>query len=109
DLGGASVHSTLSGNVHFTAPTEEEVLENVRKLIAFLPQNNLEKTPKKEPEVSRAIDERIDELLDIVPIDGKKAYDVRKVIMAIIDDANFMEVQPLYAKNIVCGFARFDG
>jgi propionyl-CoA carboxylase beta chain len=109
DLGGASVHSTLSGNVHFTAPTEEEVLANVRKLISFLPQNNLEKTPEKRAEESRPIDERVDELLDIVPIDGKKAYDVRKVIMAIIDDANFMEVQPLFAKNIVCGFARFDG
>lgn len=109
DLGGAKVHSTLSGNAHFTAPTEEEVLEDVRRLVAFLPQNNLEKSPIKEPENAKPIDEKIDELIDLVPIDGTKVYDVRKVILAIIDDANFMEVQPSFAKNIVIGFARLNG
>lgn len=109
DLGGAKVHSTLSGNAHFTAPTEEEVLEDVRRLVAFLPQNNLEKSPVKEPENKKPIDEKIDELIDLVPIDGTKVYDVRKVILAIIDDANFMEVQPSFAKNIVIGFARLNG
>ncbi len=109
DLGGAKIHSTLSGNAHFTAPTEEEVLQEVRKLINFLPQSNEEKPPRVEPKSDRARDERIDELLDLVPIDGTKVYDVRKVIMAIIDDENFMEVQPSFAKNIVIGFARMKG
>lgn len=109
DLGGAKVHSTLSGNAHFTAPTEEEVLEDVRRLVAFLPQNNLEKSPVKEPVNAKPIDEKIDELIDLVPIDGTKVYDVRKVILVIIDDANFMEVQPSFAKNIVIGFARLNG
>ncbi len=109
DLGGASVHSTVSGNAHFTAPTEEEVLEKVRNLIRFLPQNNTEKAPAKKAETKLPLDERIDELIDLVPIDGTKVYDVRKVILAIIDDNNFMEVQPSFAKNIVVGFARING
>ncbi|OIJ10222.1 methylmalonyl-CoA carboxyltransferase [Anaerobacillus arseniciselenatis] len=109
DLGGASVHSTKSGNAHFTAPTEEEVLEQVRELIRFLPQNNTEKAPAKVAENNQSREERIDELIDLVPIDGTKVYDVRKVILAIIDDNNFMEVQPSFAKNIVVGFARING
>ncbi|RXI98346.1 acyl-CoA carboxylase subunit beta [Anaerobacillus alkaliphilus] len=109
DLGGAKVHSSLSGNAHFTAATEEEVLKEVRKLINFLPQNNQEKTPTKPPMIEKSRNERIDELIDLVPIDGTKVYDVRKVIMAIIDDENFMEVQPSFAKNIVVGFARING
>ena len=109
DLGGASVHSTKSGNAHFTAPTEEEVLEQVRELVRFLPQNNTEKAPAKVAENNQSNEERIDELIDLVPIDGTKVYDVRKVILAIIDDNNFMEVQPSFAKNIVVGFARING
>ncbi len=109
DLGGASVHSTKSGNAHFTAPTEEEVLEQVRELVRFLPQNNTEKAPAKVAENNQSREERIDELIDLVPIDGTKVYDVRKVILAIIDDNNFMEVQPSFAKNIVVGFARING
>lgn len=109
DLGGARVHSTLSGNAHFTAPTEEEVLQQVRQLVGFLPQSNREQPPIVEPKNPRPINERIDELIDLVPIDGTKVYDVRKVILAIIDDANFMEVQPSFAKNIVVGFARLNG
>lgn len=109
DLGGAFVHSSVSGNAHFSAPTEEQVLDDVRRLISFIPQCNKEKTPYKAPEKEMARDERIDELIDIVPIAGTKVYDVRKVILAVIDDESFMEVQPLFAKNIVVGFARING
>ncbi|WP_350302323.1 acyl-CoA carboxylase subunit beta [Peribacillus frigoritolerans] len=109
DLGGASVHSTISGNAHFTGPTEEDVLNQVRRLIGYLPSNYEEKPPYKEPVNNIPLDERIDELLDVVPIDGTKVYDVRKVIHLIVDDQNFMEVQPKFAKNIVVGFGRING
>src|SRR5699024_4122429 len=61
------------------------------------------------PKNKRPIDERISELIDIVPVDGTKVYDVRKVITSIIDDENFMEVHSQFAKNIVCGFGRIEG
>ncbi|SIR52080.1 methylmalonyl-CoA decarboxylase alpha subunit [Peribacillus simplex] len=109
DLGGASVHSTISGNAHFTGPTEEDVLNEVRRLIGYLPSNYEEKPPYKEPVNKIPLDERIDELLDVVPIDGTKVYDVRKVIHLIVDDQDFMEVQPKFAKNIVVGFGRING
>lgn len=106
DLGGAKVHSSISGNAHFTADTEHEVLAQVRRLLSFLPQNNTEKPPVVETEVKRAMQE---ELLDLVPAESTKVYDVRKVIETIVDNGDFMEVQPQFAKNIVIGFARIDG
>ena len=109
DLGGASVHSTISGNAHFTGPTEEDVLNEVRRLIGYLPSNYEVKPPYKEPVNKIPLDERIDELLDVFPIDGTKVYDVRKVIHLIVDDQDFMEVQPKFAKNIVVGFGRING
>lgn len=109
DLGGAKVHSSISGNAHFTAPTEEEVLQQVRRLISFLPQSYKEKPPRKEPKDQRPIDERIDEMLDVVPVEGTKVYDVRKVIQLLVDDGDFMEVHSQFAKNIVVGFGRING
>lgn len=109
DLGGARVHSSVSGAAHFTGKTEEEVLAEVRRLIQFLPSNHEEKAKRIEPKTKRPLDERIDELIDIVPVDGTKVYDVRKVIKSIVDDENFMEVQPMFAKNIVVGFGRIEG
>ncbi|MEC2071545.1 acyl-CoA carboxylase subunit beta [Alkalihalophilus marmarensis] len=109
NLGGAKVHSSVSGNAHFTSPSEEQVLKDVRKLISFLPQNHEERTPVKKPGNTKPLDERIEELIDIVPVDGTKVYDVRHVIEKIVDDEDFLEVQPKFAKNIVCGFARIEG
>ncbi|UOE93249.1 acyl-CoA carboxylase subunit beta [Alkalihalobacillus sp. LMS39] len=109
DLGGASVHSSVSGNAHFTASSEEEVLVEVRRLIRYLPSNNEEKPPVQQPKKEVPLDERIQELIDIVPVDGTKVYDVRKVITKIVDDGDFMEVQAAFAKNIVVGFARING
>ncbi|WP_026675475.1 acyl-CoA carboxylase subunit beta [Alkalihalobacterium bogoriense] len=109
DLGGANVHSSVSGNAHFTASSEEEVLEEVRRLIRYLPSNNEEKPPVQKPKNEVPLDERIQELIDIVPVDGTKVYDVRKVITQIVDDGDFMEVQAAFAKNIVVGFARING
>ncbi|WP_260287198.1 acyl-CoA carboxylase subunit beta [Peribacillus aracenensis] len=109
DLGGANVHSSVSGNAHFSAASEEEVLNEVRRLISYLPPNYEKKPAYKEPKNKIPLDERIDELLDVVPIDGTKVYDVRKVIHLIVDDQDFMEVQPKFAKNIVVGFGRING
>ncbi len=106
-LGSAAVHHGKSGVAHFTAPDEEAVLAQVRALLAYLPSNNL--TPP--PYVPATDDPRrkTTELEEIVPSDSEMAYDVRSVIEAIADDSEFMEVQPDYARNIVIGFARFDG
>jgi propionyl-CoA carboxylase beta chain len=109
DLGGANVHSSISGNAHFSAATEEEVLNDVRRLISYLPSNYEEKPPYKEPKNKLPLDERINELLDVVPIDGTRVYDMRKVIYLIVDDQDFMEVQPKFARNIVVGFGRING
>jgi propionyl-CoA carboxylase beta chain len=109
DLGGAKVHSSVSGNAHFTGKTEEEVLSEVRRLIEFLPSSFKEQASHVEPNEKRPVEERINELIDLVPVDGTKVYDVRKVIKKIIDDEEFMEVQPMFAKNIVVGFGRIEG
>ncbi|MDR6998359.1 carboxyl transferase domain-containing protein [Neobacillus niacini] len=106
NLGGAKVHSSISGCSHFTADSEQEVLEQVRKLICFLPQNNNE-TPHVVQN-SEESDWR-EELLDLVPISGTKVYDVRKVLEQVLDDGDFMEVHVNFAKNIVVGFGRIAG
>ncbi|WP_100408068.1 acyl-CoA carboxylase subunit beta [Bacillus solitudinis] len=111
ELGGANVHSTLSGNAHFTSPSEEEVLNKVRQLVSFLPLNYKEKPPQKHVSLKETQLE-VDcarRLIDVVPMDGKKPYDVRKVIELIVDAGEFMEVQKDFAKNIVVGFGRIHG
>lgn len=106
DLGGAHVHSSISGNAHFTASSEPEVLEEVRRLISFLPQNNRETPPVLEVEEK---EDWVEELAEVVPVEGTKVYDVRKVIDLIVDNGDFMEVQQDFARNIVIGFGRIDG
>jgi len=106
DLGGANVHNSISGNAHFQAGTEAEVLENVRRLLGYLPQNNREKPPIIEVEEEN--DYRPD-LMDVVPFDAVRPYDVRKVIEQVVDDRTFMEIHQNFAKNIVVGFARIKG
>lgn len=106
NLGGAKVHSSISGCAHFTGESEPEVLDEVRKLISFLPQNNTEKPQSLE---CLEEDDWREDLLDLVPLNGTKVYDIRKVIEQILDQGNFMEVQKDYAKNIVVGFGRIDG
>ncbi|AMA73683.1 methylmalonyl-CoA carboxyltransferase [Aneurinibacillus sp. XH2] len=107
DLGGAKVHASVSGNAHFTAPSEPEMLEQVRRLLSFLPQNNKEQPPFVPPKEKD--DGWDDDLAEIVPIAPTKVYDVRKVIYKIVDGGDFMEVQPDFAKNVVIGFGRIDG
>ena len=107
NLGGASVHSTKSGVTHFTAKTEEEGLAMIRKLLSYIPQNNLEEAPYVD--CTDPIDRLEDSLNEIIPDSPNKPYDMYEVISAIVDNGEFLEVQPHYAKNIIIGFARFNG
>lgn len=108
-LGGAKVHNSVSGNAHFRAADEETAIEQIKKLLSYLPQNNTEKAPIVEVESDSKDDNYRSELLDLVPVDQTKAYDVRKVIEQVVDTDSFMEVQKDFAKNIVVGFARIAG
>ena len=107
NLGGASVHSTKSGVTHFTAQTEEEGLALIRKLLSYIPQNNLEEAPYVD--CADPIDRLEDSLNDIIPDSPNKPYDMYEVIGAIVDGGEFLEIQKDYAKNIIIGFARFNG
>ncbi|SFS92483.1 acyl-CoA carboxylase subunit beta [Marininema halotolerans] len=106
DLGGAKVHGSISGNAHFTSSSESEVLNEVRRLLSFLPQNNVEDPPRI---YAKETDDWVEELAEVVPVEGTKVYDVRGVIDRVVDDGEFMEVQEKFAKNIVVGFGRIGG
>jgi len=106
-LGGAMTHAAKSGVATFVAEDEAACLEQVRYLLSFLPSNNLEDPPAFE-----ATDdpERLcPELDDVIPESPNQPYDIKSVIESVVDDGDFFEVQPLFAQNIVCGFARIDG
>ncbi|HET9476012.1 MAG TPA: acyl-CoA carboxylase subunit beta [Dehalococcoidia bacterium] len=107
DLGGAGVHSTRTGIAHFAHEGDEECLQEVRRLVSFIPSNNQEDPPFME--TSDSPDRRCEELADIVPDDPQKPYDVHKVIDAIVDDGDFMEVHAGWAKSIAVGFGRMNG
>lgn len=105
DLGGAKVHSEISGNAHFYAKSEQECFEQIKKLITFIPWNNMQKAKAfehKEPGERFKIEK-------IVPGDPTLPYDVRNVIRAIVDDSDFFEIQEFWATNIVIGFGRIGG
>lgn len=106
DLGGASVHSEKSGVAHLTASNDLECIENIRKLLSFVPQNCEEQTPKKEFNLG---EELRFELKNIVPENANQPYDIRDVIHGIIDKDSFFEIHEKFAPNIVVGFARLAG
>jgi acetyl-CoA carboxylase carboxyltransferase component len=107
DLGGAGTHNTRSGVAHFAAPDEETCLSDVRYLLSFLPENNLETAPYYEPADSP---ERMDEeLATLVPDSPQRPYDIRRAVELVVDDGEFYEVQEGWAQNLVVGFARLDG
>ena len=106
DLGGARVHAETTGNAHFFAESEQECFDQIKQLITFIPWNNEKKAdayPKRPP---KSRNYKID---NIIPADPKQPYDVRDVIKALADDSEFLEIQELWARNIVIGFARVDG
>jgi propionyl-CoA carboxylase beta chain len=107
ELGGAMSHNSKSGVAHLMGESEEETLMMVRELISFLPSNNMEDPPAKvcldDPERENP------ELQELVPTDPNKPYDMHELISAVVDDANFFEIMPHYARNIITGFARLSG
>ncbi|OGO56797.1 MAG: methylmalonyl-CoA carboxyltransferase [Chloroflexi bacterium RBG_16_70_13] len=106
-LGGAIVHTTKSGVAHLAAHDEAEALDAARRILAHLPQNNLESPP---PVASADSFDRMDPELDrIVPDDPHRPYDMHDVIGRIVDDARFLEIQPGWASNIIIGYGRFAG
>jgi len=106
-FGSAMAHASVSGNIHFIAEDDKDATAIARKLLSYLPQNNMQDPPHRIPEtVSVDIDEAINE---IVPEDSKMPFDVYNVIARVVDANSFMEVQREFAKNIVVGFARVDG
>jgi len=107
DLGGTKVHATKSGVTHLSAKNDKDCLELIRRLLGYLPQNNTEKPPRRE--TSDPTGRETPELLDIVPIQMSKTYDIKKVIYPIVDDGDFFEIQPGFAKNIVVGLAHMGG
>jgi propionyl-CoA carboxylase beta chain len=106
-LGGATTHTTRSGVAHIAAHDEAEALAVVRRLLAHLPQNNLGDAPRGAG--TDPVDRRDAALDEIVPDDPSKAYDMHRVIELIVDDADFLEIQPGWAPNIITGFARLGG
>ncbi|WP_367044713.1 acyl-CoA carboxylase subunit beta [Streptomyces sp. Je 1-332] len=106
-LGGADAHAGTSGVAHFAYDDEETCIAEVRYLLSMLPANNRELPPKAH--VDDPAERRGDALLDLVPADGNRSYDMHGVIEELVDDGDFMEVHAGWAPNIVCGLARIDG
>ncbi len=106
ELGGAFTHASKSGVTHLTASNDLECIEKVKRLLSYMPQNCEEKTPKLDYELG---EEYRPGLRDIVPDNANQPYDMREVITQVVDEDSFLEVHPLYAENIVVGFARLGG
>jgi propionyl-CoA carboxylase beta chain len=113
DLGGARTHNTKSGNAHYMASDEEDALDYVKAMLSFLPQNNLDPAPEYPPESGESPDMEFtdgDRALDtLIPDGANQPYDMHDVITAVLDDEEFLEVQELFAPNILVGFGRVEG
>ncbi len=106
ELGGASTHSTKSGVAHITSPNGVECLEDIKKLLSYMPQNNRETTPRLQYELGEELRTALN---TIVPDNANKPYDMHDVIKGIIDEDSFFEVHKNFAENIIVGFARLGG
>ena len=106
-LGGAMVHNQKSGVAHFVYPDEYQTLEGIRRLVSFLPSSNRESAPVRYSgdDVNRVCEN----LNEIMPESSNKAYEMKTVIKSVVDDGDFFEVQPYYAKNMITGFGRVGG
>ncbi len=106
ELGGARTHNSKSGVAHYMAPDEQDALDYVKALLSYLPSNNMSEAPEFEPAAELDV---LDELDTLIPDSANQPYDMHKVIEAVLDEGDFLEVQPLFAPNIVVGFGRVDG
>ncbi len=107
DLGGASIHSYKSGVAHFEGEDEKDSINIIRRILSFIPSNNLEYPPSIDPTDDKA---RMSDFLNtIIPDDSKQAYDMKGIIREILDHRDFFEVQEKWARNIIVGFGRLNG
>jgi len=109
ELGGARSHQAKSGVAHFMAATEQEALELTQQLLSFLPSNNLDEPPAYDTAVDDVVTPDDLALDSIIPDSANQPYDMHQVIESIVDDGDFLEVQPLFAPNILIGFGRIEG
>jgi propionyl-CoA carboxylase beta chain len=107
DLGGAAMHARRSGVAHFVAPDENGALDVIRELMSYLPSSNRE--PPPEVPTLDPVDRADEALEEVVPTNPSRPYDVREIIVRIVDDRRFLEVHEFHAENIVCALARFAG
>lgn len=107
ELGGAGAHNTKSGVAHFEAPDEKTSLDQVKKLLSYLPSNNMESAP--EVEMEDDLNRIIPDLDTIIPDNPNKPYDMKEIINRVIDNGSFFEVQEKFAQNIITGFGRING
>ncbi len=107
ELGGAMTHNKTSGVAHFMSENEEVCIDEIKRLLSFLPSNNMETAPifNTEDDINRIIPE----LEEIIPENPNKPYDMKSIISSIADDEDFFEVQPYYAQNMITGFIRING
>jgi propionyl-CoA carboxylase beta chain len=111
DLGGARVHNTTSGNAHYLGADEQDAIDYVKALLSYLPSNNMDLAPcfPPAPEGADSAVERDPFLDTFIPDSPNQPYDMHTVIEHLVDDGEFLEVQALFAPNIICAFARIDG
>lgn len=107
ELGGAMTHNSKSGVAHLVGDDDENSMMMVRELIGFLPSNNMEDPPVKK--VTDDINREDESLQNLIPADPNKPYDIMTIIESVVDDHNFFEIMPHYAKNMITGFARLAG
>jgi acetyl-CoA carboxylase carboxyltransferase component len=107
EMGGSAVHTKISGVADLEVADDAECLATVRKYLSFFPQHNGDRTPRRPTD--DPIDRRVEELYEIVPTAPRRAYDVRKVITAVVDDGDVLWMKPEWAKNVVTGFGRVGG
>ena len=109
ELGGARTHNTLSGVAHYLGADEDDAINYVKALLSYLPSNNLDPLPVVESEVSTTVDDD-DLFLDtFIPDSANQPYDMHRIIEHLLDDGEFLEVQALFAPNILIGFGRIEG
>jgi propionyl-CoA carboxylase beta chain len=109
ELGGARTHNTKSGNAHYLASDEADALDYVKALLSYLPQNNLEDPPAFPEQAVLDITDDDRALDTVIPDSPNQPYDMHAVVEAVLDDGEFLEVQPLFAPNILIGFGRVEG
>ena len=107
ELGGASIHASKSGVAHFAADSEDDAISKVKKLLSFIPQNNMQEAPSRP--TADPVNRAEDFLNSVIPDNPNKAYDMYGVIRSIVDDGDFFEVHGSYARNIIVGFAHVGG